>query len=210
MFEQNELAFPKPTSVVDKVTTTLGSMMTHYGSRKKKFDRDQLAVKALRVLVENDLTIRMTDEHFAQGYDHIFEMIAGELHDKRAKPRDKFRNSEEFAAAYRRGFAALNERLLEDWAGLVLLSVPLTKSSNKIRVITLDRDLIVNDMGETAWDVHCAVDIGRVRGQATNTAKRLHRAVGLDETKAIFNDILKDVLEAPSLVDAPRLEGVDQ
>jgi hypothetical protein len=124
------------------------------------------------------------------GYNTIWEYCAGEYFGADKKPNQKAAAVLEREVEMKNGFNRLRERLLEEW-GMVLLMVPRKVDDQRIVVITLNNDYVVNLSGQTASEIQLEKDSKLLRGQVKSSFNRTARLLGVDETKQSIDCMLE-------------------
>jgi hypothetical protein len=117
----------------------------------------------------------------------------------------RVKNSEEFEGHYRQGCSALNAKLMEEWGNCVIYSIPRRVDDKQIAVITIDPDLVVNDLGQTARQVFALREEKRTRGQMQASAKKLTRSAGSDAALNVLSHIITDIRSMVSLPSGSRV-----
>jgi len=130
------------------------------------------------------------------GYETIWEFAAGEYWGFNKKPVQKVELAKEHSVDMRNGFSRLKERLFDEW-GYVLLTVPRSVDRQQIVVITLDLSYVVNDRGQTAYDIQLMRDEKLVRGQIKSSFQRSARLVGVSEATQSLEGILNHIALQP-------------
>lgn len=161
-----------------------------YSDRMKREHDDQQSVIFAKALLSAGGTFEFSEEHKKIGYSTIFEAMAADMHEQGANLKTKIRNGEEFEQVYRNGCSLMNSKLMSHWSGFIIYAVPRNVNDKAIQVITMDGDLVVNPLGQTAAQIHAEREKKRSRGQLAASAKKLTRSVGQEKALATLTEII--------------------
>jgi hypothetical protein len=199
--------------IQSKVYATVGHLSTHYGTRAKRSEYSQQALYAHAALAlcsgedggPNATFVLDPKEHVAKwGFNTIYKAIAGTFHhlilldganeayNPRATYLERTKNAEAYEHLYRQGFRSLNEKLTEEWDGVVLYSVPRTVSGGLIEVITLNPDYMVNDT-QTAAEVYMERLEAQARGQLRSKARNITKSAGQARALQILSEVTESI-----------------
>lgn len=157
---------------------TADKLDKQYGSRIKREEKDQQSLVFIRGMLSMGGTFEFTDAHKQIGYGTIFEAMAADLYEPGANMKTKILNGEAYEHIYRRGLSALNEKLMDEWDNTIVYALPRQVNDKQIQVITMDGTLVINDLGQTAAEVHAMREGKRAEGQVRASAKKLTRSIG--------------------------------
>lgn len=201
-------------NIESKVFTTVDHMRSHIGSREKRGDFTQQALYAHAALSlcrdeegEPSATFVLDpEEHILRwGFNTIYKAVAGAFHHRilldgnngsynpKATYSEMARNAEQYEQLYRQGFRSLNDKLTEEWDGVVVYAVPRTVSGGIIEVITLNPDYVVNEAGHTAAEIHMARIQNFTKSQIRSKAKQLAKSAGHFRALQILNEVADSV-----------------
>lgn len=201
-------------NIESRVFTTVGHMQTHFGNREKRGDFTQQALFAHSALSlcrneEGEPTATFVldrrDHVEMWGFNTIYKAIAGTFHHRillgganeaynpRATYSEMARNAEQFEQLYRQGFRSLNDKLTEEWDGVVIYGVPRTVTGGLIEVITLNPDYVVNDAGQTAAEIHMMRLQHQTKGQIKAKARQLAKTAGHLRALQILTEVAETV-----------------
>ena len=206
LYEETQSGTPLSINALGR---TQSRMQTHYGDKKRHFERDQQALRAASALLSVNGTFEFKEEYKKFGYGNIFQAIAGELHEQGSNGMQKAENAREFEHVYRQGMQALNQKLLEDWSSTVIYSVPRQVDGKAIEFITTDPNLVVNDSGETAAQIFFKREEKRTKGQMTASAKKLTRSSGKDKALGVLMDVINNIEQYVQLPEGKRQHELD-
>lgn len=177
-----------------------------YSERMKREMEDQQSVKFAKALMAAGGTFEFTNAHKEIGYSTIFEAMAADLHEQGANLKTKIKNGEMYEHEYRNGCSLLNAKLMSHWSGFLVYAVPRMVNDKAIQVITMDGDLVVNPLGQTAAQVHAEREKKRSRGQLAASAKKLTRSVGQEKAIATLRTIV-DGIENMTILPNGNMEN---
>jgi hypothetical protein len=188
------------------IRLTTERLETNYGDRVKREERDQQALIFAKALMSVGGTFEFTDAHKQIGYSTVFEAMAADLHEQGANVKTRVKNGEDYEHVYRRGCAALNAKLMEDWNSAVIYTLPRTVNDKQIQVITIDGNMVINSAGETASQVHAMREEKRASGQMSASAKKLTRSVGQEKALSTLSGIVASISNMVQLPQGKREE----
>lgn len=172
-----ELYIESESGNVDKLKASADRLEVRWGDRQKHNTREQYASVAVRLLYQCGGTFEFTDELWDWGYRTIWQAMAGELVKPTANQKEKGELADEWAHKIQQGIYALNEVLYQDFA-LQVLCVPRNKGDQRIRVVTVDPDFVVNDNGDTAVQIWQKREVDRAGGQMKASTRKMARLYG--------------------------------
>lgn len=190
-----------PTALIGR---TQSKLETNYGERIKRKERDQQSLIFANALMSSGGTFEFSDDLKRFGYRTIFQAMAGELHEVGANAVTRVKNSEEFEGHYSQGCSALNAKLMEEWGNCVIYAIPRQVNDKQIAIITIDPDLVVNHLGQTAKQVFALREEKRTRGQMQASAKKLTRSSGGDVALGVLTHIIMDIRSMVALPEGSR------
>jgi len=196
-----ELYIESEPGNVDKLKASADRLEVRWGDRQKHNTREQYASVAVRLLYQCGGTFEFTDELWDWGYRTIWQAMAGELVKPGANHKEKGELADEWAHKIQQGIYALSEVLYQDF-GIQVLCVPRQKGDQRIRVVTVDPDFVVNDNGETAVQVWQRRELDRAGGQMKASTRKMARlygpeaAVNVALTSVNRHELLKEAQKA--------------
>lgn len=194
-----ELYIESESDNVEKLRASGERLEKHWGDRQKHNTREQYASVAVRLLYQCGGTFVFTDAHRDWGHKTIWEAMGGELVNPAANQKEKGQLADEWAHKIQQGVYALSEVLYQDF-GIQVLCVPLTDQEQRIRVITVDADFVVNPKGETAVEVWQKREMARAGGQVKASTRKMARVYGPD----VAVDLALSNMSRQSLLDDAR------
>ncbi len=171
------------------------------GNRERRADIHDLSIgHAASFLLRKNLIIDWSgSKECLFGYESIWEYCAGEYFGSNLRPAQKAQEASRHAIEMKNGFSRLKERMLEEW-GSVLLTVPRRFDQQQIVIITLDKDYVVNNEGQTAYEVQRMRDEKIVHSHIKSSFMRSSLIIGKDETRNSIARILYQITEQPASI----------
>jgi len=170
---------------------------------------DTYGVAVVKVLSDNNDQYLWNPEDPFNGvgtFNNIYQALAADMYAPNGSIKDRVKAGEDYEKCARRGIAAVREWLARH--NLTLFACTHPEHGSRVVQLTLDPHCIVNEKGETAFEVQYSRDANAAKGALRSMYRKQVAVLGkVNATKAL-TQVLADLNEATvkSLPPTARLE----